>query len=187
MSLVKSGELRAGYESLAAKLATDDTAGHMRPYVSARLVEDVTVESTFEQYGREFTFFADEAAVRGGKELGPSPMRYFLSGIVFCLIGWYAKGSTFADVDVEGLEVDARTYLDMRGEHGFTSVPANPQWIVLDIRVTSPSPSSNVLAMLEWGDARCPLGVFARRAVPVYQQVTHNDEVILDTVPAEAR
>ena len=47
----------------------------------------------------------------------------------------------------------------------------------------SPSPAASVLAMVDWGDARCPLGAFSRRAVPVYTVVNHNGTVIRNTVP----
>ncbi len=185
MAKVAGPTLKANYESVVARLRADDTAGLMHPRVSARLIEDVSVESTFEQYDRAFAFYGDEAADRGGHERGPSPMRYFLSGIAFCLIGWYAKGSVFTAVHIDALDLDVRTFLDMRGEHGFDEVPVHPQWIALDVRVTSPAATDNVLAMLDWGDARCPLAAFARRAVPVYQRVTHNDTVVRDTTPAD--
>jgi uncharacterized OsmC-like protein len=148
-------------------------------------VKDVTVESTFVQYDRPFSFFSDEAAHRGGHEQGPSPMRYFLSGIAFCQQGWYAKGSAIVGCDLESLELDVRTLMDMRGEHGFDEVPPYPQWLILEARVDSPSSREAVLAMIDWGDARCPLGCLVRRAVPVYGRIVHNGVVIRDTVPAE--
>ncbi len=185
MSRVDREKLRSNYESVVGRLEANDAMGLMKPYVSAELIEDVSVELSFEQYGREFTFYGDEASDRGGHERGPSPMRYFLSGIAFCMLGWYAKGSGFADCDVEAMGMDIRAFLDMRGEHGFEDHPVHPQWLIFDIRVASPSSPESVLAMVDWGDERCPLGAFARRAVPVYEIVTHNGAVIRDTVPAD--
>jgi uncharacterized OsmC-like protein len=184
MSLVNRDLLRTNYEQLAATLSSDDAAGLVRPSVTARLLGNVTAESTFVQYDRPFRFIGDEAIIRGGREEGPSPMRYFLSGIAFCLEGWYAKGSAFADVDIEALELELRTYMDMRGEHGLPDVPPHPQWIVAEVRATSPSPPENVLAMVDWGDVRCPLGSLVRRAIPVYGRVIHNGTLIRDEVPA---
>lgn len=183
MSIVDGGMLQDNYRAVVDKLSTDAGAGLMHPEVSAELLEDVSVRAVFEQYGTEFEFYGDEATSRGGHERGPSPMRYFLSGIAFCMLGWYAKGSAFADCDIEALTMDVRSFLDMRGEHGFDDRAVHPQWLVFDIRVTSPSPSDQVLAMIDWGDARCPLGAFARRAAPVYEIVTHNGKVIRDAVP----
>lgn len=183
MSIVDDGMLQGNYRAVMEELRMDTGAGLMHPVVSAELLEDVSVRAVFEQYGIEFEFYGDEAASRGGHERGPSPMRYFLSGIAFCMLGWYAKGSAFTGCDIEALAMDVRSFLDMRGEHGFKDRAIHPQWLVLDVRVTSPSPPDQILAMIDWGDARCPLGVFVRRAVPVYEVVTHNEKIIRDDVP----
>jgi len=183
MGLVDHEKLRANYEGLAEALAVDGSAGLVRPAVVARLTGDVTVESTFVQYDREFRFVGDEAVSRGGREQGPSPMRYFLSGIAFCLVGWYAKGSAIVGCEVEGLELDLRTLLDMRGEHAVGNLPPHPTWIVAEARVQSPSTGETVLAMIDWGDARCPLGSLVRQAIPIHGRVVHNGTVIRDAVP----
>jgi uncharacterized OsmC-like protein len=185
MSLVDHETLKTNYESLAEKLANDPDAGLMRPYVSTRLIENVSVKSTFVQYDKEYTFYGDEAKSRAGFERGPSPMRYFLNGVAFCLQGWCAKGSAFAGVDVDGMELDITSFLDMRGEHGFEDVPTYPQWLILDFRVDSPSSEEQVLEMIDWGILHCPLSAFAKKAVPVYERVTHNGKMIRDTVPPE--
>lgn len=184
MGVVDRGKLRANYDGLVDRLGTDGQTGIVRPSVTTRLIEDVTVEAAFEQYGQHFQFIGDEAVSRGGKEKGPSPMRYFLAGIAFCMQGWWAKGSALVGCEVEALELDVHTYLDMRGEHALPDVPAHPQFLVLDVRVQSPDTAERVLEMIDWGNARCPLGTFARRAVPVYERVTHNDTIVRDTVPA---
>jgi uncharacterized OsmC-like protein len=187
MALVDRAKLRENHEEVVARLAADPTHGLMRPTVSARLVRDVSVESSFVQYDRPFTFLGDEAADRGGHEAGPSPMRYFLSGIAFCALGWWAKGSAELDVELGSIEVRLRSYLDMRGEYGFPDVPPNPQWLVAEIDVSSPASGDEVLEVVDWGLAHCPLSVLVGRAIEVHQRVVHDGAVIRDTVPPEAR
>jgi uncharacterized OsmC-like protein len=186
MALIDHSKLRANHEQVVNKLAAEPGYGLMRPTVSARLVRDVSVESSFVQYERTFTFLGDEARDRAGHETGPSPMRYFLSGIAFCLLGWWAKGSAMLDVELASLEVRVGTLLNLRGEHGFAEVPANPQWLVLEIEVGSPAPPESVLEVIDWGIAHCPLSVLVRRAIPVYDRVVHGGAVIRDSVPSEA-
>ena len=183
MALVDRDRIRDNYDGLVARLGQDAAAGLVRPSVTARLIRDVTVESTFIQYDREFRFVGDEAVSRGGHEEGPSPMRYFLSGLAFCLEGWYAKGSAAVSCEVDGLELELRTLLDMRGEHLVDDVPPHPTWIVAEARVNSPSPTETVLAMIDWGDARCPLGSLVRQAIPIHGRVLHNGTVVRDDVP----
>lgn len=186
MALIDHDALRANHEQVVARLEADAGAGLMRPEVTARLVRDVSVESSFVQYGRPFTFHGDEAADRAGHETGPSPMRYLLSGVAFCLLGWWAKGSAVLDVELTSLDVRLRTFLDMRGEHGVADVPPHPQWLVLEVAVSSDAPRERVLEVIDWGIARCPLSVLVARAIPVYAQVVLDGEVVRDEVPAEA-
>jgi uncharacterized OsmC-like protein len=183
MALVDRDKLRANYEGLVDRLGEHPASGLVRPSVTARLLRDVTVESTFVQYDRQFRFVGDEAVSRGGAESGPSPMRYFLSGIAFCLAGWYAKGSAVVGCELDGLEVELRTLLDMRGEHLVDEVSPHPQWIVAEARVASPAATEDVLEMIDWGDARCPLGSLVRVAVPIHGRVILNGRVVRDDVP----
>lgn len=187
MGIVDHDKLKSNYQEVVEKLSANHSAGLVHPYVSAETLEDVSVRSSFIQYDREFTFFGDEAADRGGHERGPSPIRYFLSGIAFCMLGWYAKGAAFADCEVDTLRMNITTHLDLRGEHGFDDKPVHIQWLVFDVHVESPSSAETVLDMIDWGDYRCPLGAFSRRAVPVYTVVTHNGAVIRNTVPHGVR
>jgi uncharacterized OsmC-like protein len=186
MALIDRDALRANHEQVIARLKADEAAGLMRPEVTARLVHDVSVESSFVQYGKPFTFHGDESADRAGHETGPSPMRYLLSGVAFCLLGWWAKGSAMLDVELASLEVRLRTFLDMRGEHGVADVPAHPQWLVLEVAVSSEASRERVLDVIDWGVARCPLSALVARAIPVHARVVLDGEVIRDEVPAEA-
>lgn len=182
-TIIDRAGLRRGYEELADRLRREPANTIVRPYVQTKVVRDVTVESSFVQYDRPFTFLSDEARHRGGHEEGPSPMRFFLSGIAFCQQGWYAKGAAIGDCEIESLELDVRAFMDLRGEHGFEGVPPNPQWLMFEIRVSSPAAPEAIMEMVDWGDARCPLGVLVRRAVPVYERITLNGVVIRDTSP----
>lgn len=187
MTLIDGAKLRANHEDVVGRLRGDPSYGLMRPQVTARLVRDVAVESSFVQYDRSFTFAGDEALDRGGHETGPSPMRYFLSGIAFCIAGWWAKGSALLDVELGSLELKLRTFLDMRGEHGFEDVPPNPQWLVIEAEVSSPADPERVLEVIDWGVRHCPLSVLVSRAIPVHHHVVLNGTVIRDTVPPHAR
>ena len=187
MTLIDDALLRDKHEAVVARLADDPTFGLMRPMVEATLIEDVSVSSRFVQYDREFTFLSDEAAIRGGKETGPSPMRYFLSGIAFCSLGWWAKGAALQGVDLGSLSVVLRTFLDMRGEHGFADVPAAPQWLVAEVTTSGGADPAAVLSVIDWGLASCPLANLVVRAMPVHVKVTHDGDVIRDDIPEHAR
>ena len=186
MALVDRATLRANHEHVAVRLAEDADFGLMRPSVTATLVRDVSVESSFVQYERPFTFHGDEARDRGGYETGPSPMRYLLSGVAFCYLGWIAKGAALLDVELDGCRANLRTYLDMRGEHGVGDAPVHPQWLVIETEVESRAAATAVLDVIDHGRRYCPLTALVGQATPVWEGGTLNGEVIRDTVPAEA-
>lgn len=171
-------------EETAVRLIGDPTAGHVRPLVKSTLVHNVHARSDFVQYDKEFSFECDEADGRAGTSQAPSPLRYFLSSIAFCQQVWFAKGAALAGVEVEELEIDVHTYMDMRGEHKVGEVPPHPQWIIIEANVMSPSPPSAVLAMADEANARCPVTTLVAKAVPVFEQIRLNGVLVRDTVPA---
>lgn len=180
---VDRDRLRQNVEETAEMLRRDADAGHVRPRVSTTLIENVHARSEFTQYDKEFSFECDESSGRAGADAAPSPLRYFLSGLAFCMQVWYAKGAALADCEIEDLRIDILTYMDMRGEHLVDGVPPHPQWIVIEARVDSPSEPSAVLAMVDEANARCPVYSLVSRAVPIYERIHHGDRVLRDTVP----
>lgn len=175
--------LRRNVEETASLLDRDPQAGHVRPSVVTRLVDNVHATSDFVQYGTSFSFACDESEDRAGRGAAPSPLRYFLSGVAFCLQVWYAKGAALVGCPLEDLRIEVRTYMDMRGEHRLDDVPPHPQWIVVEADVTSPAAPETVLAMVDEADARCPVSTLVGRAVPIYERIRLGGSVLRDTVP----
>jgi uncharacterized OsmC-like protein len=177
-------KLAANVDDTAALLARDSAAGHVRPNVQTRLVSNVHAISEFTQYDKQFSFECDESEGRAGTGAAPSPLRYFLSGLAFCQQVWYAKGAALVGCQVDELEIDVRTYMDMRGEHLIDGIAPNPQWIVIEARVTSTSTAETVLAMVDEANARCPVYNLVVKAIPIYERITLGGDTIRDLVPA---
>lgn len=175
--------LRENVETTAETLRRDAASGHVRPRVSTTLIENVHARSDFVQYDKEFSFECDESSGRAGTDAAPSPLRYFLSGLAFCMQVWYAKGAALAGCEIGDLRLDVLTYMDMRGEHLIDGVPPHPQWIVIEADVVSPSDPSAVLAMVDEANSRCPVYSLVSRAIPIYERIHHGDRMLRDTVP----
>ena len=180
---IDADRLRDNVASTARILADDDTAGHVRPRVTTRLIHNVHAKSDFTQYEKEFYFECDESEARAGQGEHPSPLRYFLSGLAFCMQVWYAKGAALVGCELDDLQIDVLTYMDMRGEHLVAGVPTYPQWIIIEAAVTSGSDPATALAMVDEANARCPVYGLIARAVPVYERIRLGDDLIRDTVP----
>ena len=181
---IDAEKLRENVTATAQLLADDDTAGHVRPRVTTRLIDNVHARSDFTQYEKDFSFECDESEGRAGSGEHPSPLRYFLSGLAFCMQVWYAKGAALVGVELDDLQIDVLTYMDMRGEHLFDGVPTHPQWIIIEAALTSSSDADTALAMVDEANARCPVYGLIARAVPIYERITLSGAVIRDTIPA---
>ena len=180
--LIDVDKLRDSVERTATRLASYPGGGLIRPRVSTRLLRDVTAEARFDQYGRTFSFRNDEPPGRGGAGVEPTSIRYFLSGIAFCLQVWIAKGAALVGCDLRDAALDIEGRLDMRGEYDLEPTGV-AQYLIADLRVVSPSGSESVLAMADEAFRRCPLAQLV--ALPIYQRVAHNGQVIRDTLPGE--
>lgn len=175
--------LKENVESTAELLVSDPSTGHVRPRVVTTLIENVHARSDFVQYDKQFSFECDESDGRAGTGSAPSPLRYFLSGLAFCQQVWYAKGAALVGCEIEELSLDVKTYMDMRGEHLIDGIEPNPQWIVIEADIATPGTASQVLALVDEANARCPVYSLVAKAIPIYERISRNGSLVRDTVP----
>lgn len=185
--LVDRPRLRASMHRIADRTGADAASARMRPWVVATLERDVTAVSRFEQYGTEFEFRSDESVERGGHDSAPSPMRYLLSSIAFCMLGWCAKTWAAQDVAVRSLETAVRTCLDLRGEHLVAGAPPHPQWFVVEVRIDDDADPETAIALVREAARRCPTTSLMARAVPLHLVLVQRGWTLLDTRPDDLR
>lgn len=183
--LTNAPYLREVVLSTRDRLERDPGTGRTRPWVSTRLEQDVRAVARFLQHDQPYEFHCDESPDRAGLGSAPSPMRYLLSGLAFCLQVWCAKVAALRGAALHELQIDVRTLLDMRGEHLVGDVPAHPQWFVLDVRLRSPAPPDDAIAVVREAARRCPVTALVRAAVPVHLLITHNGTTTYDDRPDE--
>jgi len=176
-----SPDLAVNVAALARSVADDPLAGHVRPRVHTELVADVVATSDFVQYGKKFTFRCDESVGRGGTGAHPSPLRYLLSSIAFCLQVWIAKSAAVADVAIDECHVDVETFMDMRGEHLIGHVPSHPQWFVVEAALTGPPNETAAREVVSAAMERCPVTSLVSLAAPVAVRVTLDGRLVHDT------
>lgn len=176
--IVDGAALRENVRSMAAGLKDSPTAGVGKVRVRTELLGQVTARASWTQYGREFELLCDEAPGRGGTGEAPSPLRYFVAGVAFCLELWYAKGAALAACELERLEVDLEASLDFRPEFRLERVDGRTDSILIDVRIQSPSSSELVLRAVDEGNDRCPLRAMVGAAILLHDRVQHNGRVI---------
>lgn len=185
--LIDRPRLRASLETLARRTRRDEASARMRPWVVASLERDVTAVARFEQYGAEHEFRSDESTERGGHDSAPSPMRYLLASIAFCMVGWCAKTWASRDHTVRSLEVEVRSLLDLRGEHLVDGAPPYPQWFVIEVRIDDDAPGDAAVELVREAARRCPTTSLVARAVPVHLVLVRRGWTLLDTRPDDLR
>ena len=154
--LIDRPRLRASLEHLADRTRDDAASARMRPWVVATLERDVTAVSRFEQYGTEFEFRSDESVERGGHDSAPSPMRYLLSSIAFCMLGWCAKTWAARDVAVRSLETAVRNVPRpaRRAPRGRSA--AAPAVVRREVRIDDDADPETAIALVREAARRCP-------------------------------
>ena len=177
--LIDRDMLRRTVEDTTEKLRGNPTGGIIRPYVETRLLRNVSAEARWEQSGRAFSVRSDEAPGRGGAGEHPTAIRYFLSGISFCLAVWYAKAAALADVQLDSFELRVEGAIDMRVEYRLPPAPG-PEFLLATARISSPASDAAVRAVAEEAHRRCPLANLVARSVPLYVRLFHNGALILD-------
>ena len=102
----------------------------------------------FEARKRDFVFTVDEPAERGGTDLGPNPLAYFIAGAASCLMNQYAVLAIAKDVPLDQMELTARAHFDRRLGGAFEEV-------VYDLRLTSSASTEAILGLQKEAERMC--------------------------------
>jgi uncharacterized OsmC-like protein len=136
-----------------AQFKADPASARSTPTVTATLVNGRARLSA-----GSFNWDADLPAKLGGENLAPSPTAYLLGALAGCAVAFLHD--TLAprfDVTIDDVSAVARCSSDLRGLVGIDGVAPDIGDLALEIRVSSPSPSDRVDAMLAAWQERCPI------------------------------
>jgi uncharacterized OsmC-like protein len=112
--------------------------------VDLRRVDHLKVEAR----KRHFRFYVDEPAERGGTDEGPNPLAYFLAGAASCLMNQFLTDAIYRGVELKDFEVTARGHFDRRLGGAFEE-------IIYDLKLASPAPRKDVLALAKEAEEMC--------------------------------
>jgi len=97
---------------------------------------------------RDFAFFVDEPAERGGTDEGPNPLAYFIAGAASCFMNQWAVDAIYRGVDLDKLEMTARGHFDRRLGGSFDE-------IIYDLRISSKAPKEALRALAREAEEMC--------------------------------
>lgn len=130
---------------------------------------------------RRFVFFADEPVEGGGTNEAPRPLEYFLAGFAFCQQVQYVKHAALRNLDITGLRMDVKGYVDQRGVLGIEDVPAGFQRIDYKVQIESSEPVGSIVELADFVESICPAHAAIKGSAPLNRTLVVNGEVTATT------
>ena len=165
---------RQVYEQTRARLASNPASGKTTIRAVAKLLEDMHIEGRVGKFHLE----SDEPAARGGTELGPTPLQYFVAGAAFCLITQMARFAPLYDVPLEEIQADVQAEFDIADKFGMEGPSGAFEQVTYAITVSSSAPPEQVRLLVEHAERACHTAQSLRQPVPVSIEVHLNGQLL---------
>ncbi len=166
---------RQAYEQTRLRLATNPKSGKTTIRAVAKLLEDMHIEG---RVGR-FHIESDEPAARGGTDLGPTPLQYFVAGVAFCLITQLARFAPIYDVPLEDVQADVRAEFDVADKFGMEGPNGAFERVTYELKIRSTAPDKQVRLLIEHAERACHAAQSLQQPVPFALEVHLNDHPLL--------
>jgi uncharacterized OsmC-like protein len=163
---------RQVYEQTRARLASNPASGKTTIRAVAKLLEDMHIEGRVGKFRLE----SDEPAARGGTELGPTPLQYFVAGAAFCLLTQMARFAPLYDVPLEEVQADVRAEFDIADKFGLEGPDGAFEHVTYTLTVHSSTPPEQVRLLIEHAERACHAAQSLRQPVPVLVEVHLNGQ-----------
>jgi uncharacterized OsmC-like protein len=128
----------------------------------------------------DFDFTVDEPSDRGGTNVGPNPLGYFLAGAASCLMMQYVRLATAKGIPIEHFEMTARGHFQRRIRGTFTDM-------VYDVKIQSPQDDSAIIALSKSAEDMCFVHqTLLRAGVKMTTNVSHNGKQVVTLEPSHS-
>ncbi len=115
------------------------------------------------------SFISDERESSGGHDAGPAPMRYFVTGVMFCHQVWMVKKAALMGMTMTKLD----------GEISWWNDVPTPR-IVYKVMVDSDRSDDDVRAIVEAGAKGCNAFKAVEKATKIELSAVHNGKTIME-------
>lgn len=138
---------------IAPSIENTKTATFVRPKVSSRSKDGTLVSVS----SRSHRWIIDEPEIKGGTDLGPTPLESLLGSLVGCksvILKLVAQAIGFA---YDELTIDCEGTADMRGARGVKGVRPYFSSVTLMIELTTDEDSKRLELLRRNVEQRCPV------------------------------
>lgn len=143
--------------------------------ISNRAVAHVRENQRSEATVRGFTLVQDEPVTVAGTGQGPTPTDYFVASVAFCENVIFARTAALSDVNLEALETTVTGEWDQKGLFEIDGSDSRFQRILVETRVRSTSPTSQLVHVAQLTHRRCPVHQTLKRATALTFKLFVND------------
>jgi len=119
------------------------------------------------------TLVVDEPAERGGTGAGPTPLEYFLTGALACLMNQYIKLALARHLAVENLRATARAHIHY-------AVDGALRDIIYDLYLEGTEAAEAITALARDAERYCYIHNTLKPALPMTVRVTYNGACVVD-------
>lgn len=103
-------------------------------------------------------FHIDEPPELGGQDSAPNPVELLLAALGTCQEIMYSAYASVMGIQLDGVRVTARGYLDLKGLFGLDeSVPAGYKRIVFETDIDSPADDEQLRRLVDTVESHCPV------------------------------
>lgn len=100
----------------------------------------------------------DEPPELGGQDSAANPVELVLVALGTCQEIMYSAYAAVMDIPLEGVSVNARGYLDLKGMFGMDeSIPPGFTRIMFDTEISSPADSESISKLIHTVETHCPV------------------------------
>jgi putative redox protein len=147
-------ELRQLYEQQARVLKRHPSLGKASVQASVKLVATTACEAR----RRGHVTRVDLPFEEGGTDSGPTPGDLMRASLGACMAMSYRNWAARLGVDLRSVEVDVTCEFDARGQLGISDdVPVGWERLLLEVRIVSAAPPSDVRRVVEVADRLSPM------------------------------
>lgn len=128
---------------------------------------------------RRFEFFSDEPREGGGEDSAPRPLEYFLAGFGFCQQAQYAKYAALRGIDLTGLKIDVKGYVDQRGILRIADVAPGFRSIDYTVNIETTAGQAAVTELVETVESVCPAHATIRAGTTLNRTIIVNGKHLI--------
>jgi uncharacterized OsmC-like protein len=132
----------------------------------------------------KFDIVSDEPKNRGGADKGPAPLEYMLASFEQCLVTVYAYHAALHDLQLNGVEVNAEGFCDVRGVYDIAPredlAGRGFEKIIYETHIESDESEDKIKWLVKTSEKCCPAHGTLRRACPLESTIFFNGKMLMN-------